>query len=140
MHTEVKKLVNYKEIEFFLVLETKIRPNKVQAIKDVFGLEWDSHNNGDPSQTLSADSIWTFWRKNLWSVDILKTHQQYMHLRLKNTMALELLYTPVYGENNREERKILWNGIQQIGSITTLRWLIGRILMKLGLQKKEQGE
>lgn len=82
IHAELKDLICSKAIEIFSVLETKIKPHRTQAIRDAFWKEWDSHCNIIQSDPPSPDSIWTFWRKDVWKVDIITTHPQPIHMKL----------------------------------------------------------
>lgn len=130
-HNEIKELVRSKAIDIFSILETKIKPHKAQLIRDTFGPEWESHNNADSASPASPDSIWLFWRKKIWSVDILVSHPQLIHAKLRNSGGLVLFHTPVYGKaTSRDDRRQLWNLLQQIGPISASPWLVGGILMK----------
>lgn len=40
-------------------------------------------------------------------------------------MGLEILFTPIYGKNTREERRPLWDAIQNLGPQPSLPWIVG---------------
>lgn len=104
---EVRELIRKSLLDFFSLLETKIKPHhNSQTIKDFFGSDWKYINNETENSPASI-SIWVFWKKRLWTLKHHLTHAQYIHLHLANSGGLELQSTFVYAKNNGGEKVIM---------------------------------
>lgn len=58
-------------------------------------------------------------------MQVLCTHGQFMHLQvLHKALGQKIMVTVVYGSNKLVERKVLWDQLCSLGSITA-PWLVG---------------
>lgn len=83
-----------------------------KKIKEFLHLQWHSASNLVECDSRGGDLIWVIWNPQLWSVDILRIHKQFNHLQFTNSGGYTLYATFVYAKNYLNERKILWNEIQ----------------------------
>lgn len=97
---EIREIVLKNSIDYFTLLETKIKPPNAQGIRDFFGDAWDSLNNESENHP-EPISIWIFWKKGLWSVENYKLHSQFIHTSLTNSVGYRMIVSAVYGKSLR---------------------------------------
>ena len=71
-----------------------------------------------------AGGIWILWKEVDLVIDVLQKHDQFIHLRVMQCNAEPWLFTAVYGSPRANERNILWDGLNRIGTTVTVPWLV----------------
>ncbi|XP_074290911.1 uncharacterized protein LOC141617638 [Silene latifolia] len=107
---DVKWFLHHSEVILFGLLETRVKLgslNKV-AINICNGWSYTTNNNCH-----AGKRIWVLWKSQYLKVDIVERDDQYIHLKIKDTIDDYVFYvTFVYGFNRVGEREPLWNALQ----------------------------
>ena len=69
-----------------------------------------------------SGDIWLFWKEKL-SIHILKTHPQFVHLKVQNQGGQPWLLTIVYGNPNPSLRGILWKDLNKLKLNLNAPWI-----------------
>ncbi|KAA3472382.1 reverse transcriptase [Gossypium australe] len=71
-----------------------------------------------------SGGIWLFWDTNAVQVDVLKSHVQFIHVRIKQDNDPDWLFTAVYASPNRQKRVDLWDELKMIAEGVDKPWLL----------------
>lgn len=93
---ELKKFCMERSIEIFGAIEIKTKPDSFKDTVERIDNEWNIIHNHDSSD---RDSIWLGWVTGKWSGNILRLHEQYIHIRMTNRCGYSFDLTVAYGEH-----------------------------------------
>ncbi|XP_074298283.1 uncharacterized protein LOC141629131 [Silene latifolia] len=113
-HSEVSHFLRENKVDMLGLLETRVKENRAQKIlKRNFRTykafcNYNKHHNG---------RIWILWNPATTKVDILEEHSQVVHCKvLHHATGRNFYCSIVYGSNNADTRKRLWNSMECFAS------------------------
>ncbi|XP_057444772.1 uncharacterized protein LOC130737018 [Lotus japonicus] len=117
----LKDLVFRHHVSCIALFEPRVSATKLPMIMKTVGL--------DDCFVVEAEGfsggIWIFWSKSWGSVEVLYSHRQLVHLRIKpNNGQPHFLVTFVYGSPNVSLRDFLWRELRQLASHITEPWVV----------------
>ncbi|XP_072056377.1 uncharacterized protein [Arachis hypogaea] len=88
------------------LLETHLSGPKANKIAKRFGFsDWFL------KECISfSGGIWILWNSNFWNVEVLMSHRQYVHMKLRYGLESPWYFTVVYGSPQIRLRTSLWEG------------------------------
>lgn len=60
-----------------------------------------------------SGGIWILWN-DCWTIEILESHTQYIHLKILNSNGLVSLITTIYSSHVRSQRYNLWHNLNRL--------------------------
>lgn len=115
---EVKRLCKQQTISIVSILETKVKPQKMQAIQKKFGTRWHWQCNYDYSS-----KGWLGWIDELVNVSVLQVNEQFIHsLVVDKQRSNSIHLTVVYGLHTIETRRALWRDFLNV-AVTLSPWV-----------------
>ncbi|XP_074288431.1 uncharacterized protein LOC141613588 [Silene latifolia] len=117
---EVRGYLSTNKIEVFGLLETRVKYNNSAAISKRFASfsvlnNYSHHYNG---------RIWVFLNPSLVTIISSKVHDQLIHLELLHHISNKVVHvTFVYGSNDGDDRKALWDELRQLHNTAT-NWIL----------------
>lgn len=130
-----------KQVEIFVLTETKIKTSKQRDIKDKLGIEWSIHTNIGQMEDIVGDSIWMGWNPMIWKGVIESESQQHIHGHFINQGRLDISVTVVYGSNKKPEREELWDELAKNGGIVgEAPWIVMEDFNDICLQEERDGQ
>ncbi|XP_057444628.1 uncharacterized protein LOC130736869 [Lotus japonicus] len=74
-----------------------------------------------------SGGIWLLWHKHWGSLEVLKSHRQFVHTRVTlNAGGPKMLITFTYGSPNVTLRDVLWRELRTIAGSVTESWAVVR--------------
>lgn len=108
---EVKLFLKINKIDVAMLLETRVKKEKYQKVKEKMCRGWDSAHNYDSAVN---GRIWLCWKPTVASVRVIEEHEQAIHYELLDMQTgLSQQVIAVYALNNIEQRKQLWTFIRR---------------------------
>ncbi|XP_020985915.1 uncharacterized protein LOC110274883 [Arachis duranensis] len=103
------------------LLETHLSGPKANKIAKRFGFsDWFL------KECISfSGGIWILWNSNFWNVEVLMSHRQYVHMKLRYGLESPWYFTVVYGSPQIRLRTSLWEGLKSIADNLTSEWCVG---------------
>ncbi|RYR75634.1 hypothetical protein Ahy_A01g000206 [Arachis hypogaea] len=77
----------------------------------------------DPARGHSG-GIWCLWNSDEWKVDVLRNHQQLLHMRLLGKDLQPWVFTAIYGSPQRAHRRELWRILRELNYHNKLSWCL----------------
>ncbi|RYR45289.1 hypothetical protein Ahy_A07g031124 [Arachis hypogaea] len=103
------------------LLETHLSGPKANKIAKRFGFsDWFLEEGIGFSE-----GIWILWNSNFWNVEVLMSHKQYVHMKLRYGLESPWFFTVVYGSPQIGLRTSLWEGLKSIADNLTSEWCVG---------------
>lgn len=119
---EVKLLCNELEVGLIGLLETKIKSNRIDAIADNMFGGWKIHTN---HLSHYNGRVCMIWREDMYEVTKSSENSQAITCLVKyETMHIRFLITFVYTHNLKEERKELWEYLNQLRKESITPWIV----------------
>uniref|UniRef100_A0A803Q8A9 DUF4283 domain-containing protein n=1 Tax=Cannabis sativa TaxID=3483 RepID=A0A803Q8A9_CANSA len=115
----IKQFINSQKVDFVGLLETRVKAPKLGALYLNVFVNWYFSSN---IAWHAGGKIVIAWNPDRFTVDILKSTSQLMHLKLRTTEGFNSLLTVFYASNNRAERKVLWKDLCELK--TNENWLL----------------
>lgn len=72
-------------------------------------------------------------------VDLLQSHFQFLHTKIKFEDTKECIYTPIYASSRKEGRKVLWHKLINLSKQIQYGWLIGGNFNDIMLTSEKRG-
>jgi exonuclease III len=120
---EVKKLVRQLNISIICIVETRIREEKAQKIKDFIVPKWGWFHNYDNH---CLGRIWICWDPNIVSIQSISIHEQIITCRIISQDKRCWFISVVYGSRKGAERRLLWQEMFGVKDhIGICPWIIG---------------
>lgn len=122
--SEVKLKIKKFKLDLFALFETKIREMNFDHKSKCFGSNFRVASNGNVNE--NGDTIWLCWNDDMWEVDIVKIHEQYIHAFAKNRGGLKIFFTAIYGSSKHKNRKKLSTQIINLSlCMHDYPWIVG---------------
>lgn len=74
---------------------------------------------------LYAGGISFGWKSDMMDVNVIQKHFQFMHVKISFKGGGEWFFTPVYASPNEDNRRVLWEELQNIALDMRERWVVG---------------
>ena len=116
----VKDLTFRHKVSFLCLLETHIGGEKAKKIVKRFN--FDSCYIMD--RVGFGGGIWCMWNKEVWQVDVVSSHIQYVHMKVKFEQNDPWFLTIVYGSPQPATRRDLWEGLRAISVQIDGEWCV----------------
>ncbi|XP_057761117.1 uncharacterized protein LOC130981550 [Arachis stenosperma] len=117
----VKDLCRNFNCNMLCLLETHLSGPKANKIAKRFGFsDWFLEEGIGFS-----GGIWILWNSNFWNVEVLMSHRQYVHMKLRYGLESSWFFTVVYGSPQIGLRTSLWEGLKSIADNLTSEWCVG---------------
>ncbi|XP_058727038.1 uncharacterized protein LOC131598458 [Vicia villosa] len=121
-HREVCSYFSTFHVPIIALLETRVKEINASRIRNKFGNNWayidnySHHYNG---------RIWVMWKDKEVTVTLLQKEEQFIHLDVISAdKRIHYLATIVYAMNQLERRKCLWEQIENLGTNTSIPWIV----------------
>ncbi|XP_061361919.1 uncharacterized protein LOC133305695, partial [Gastrolobium bilobum] len=109
------------KVSVMALLETRVGGVRGEAI--ITRLGFSNFFKQDPIGF--SGGLWILWDGNKVELDVLHTHYQFVHTRVKYLDSKKVdLVTFVYGNPRRLERRLLWAELESVSTLITDPWLI----------------
>jgi hypothetical protein len=103
---KVRKLVRRLKVSLCCIVETQVRWEKAENIKESIVPGWGILNN---YRNHPLGKIWVCKNKDLLEVQVVNSHAQAINCTVKSVQGnLSWFHSFVYGSNNGLERRKLW--------------------------------
>src|SRR4051812_43925582 len=109
---EVAARIKFLNPDFGILVETRVKNNKAEAIRNKLGKGWQyidnycSHSNG---------KIWVFWNNKKVKIVVGDKTGQSIHFGVYDLCGdLTMWCTALYASNLLEQRKKLWDNIEKL--------------------------
>ena len=119
---DLKAFLHTTKIGIVGLMETKIKMNNDRKVaSNTFpGWRWD--NNSTP---MIKGRVWIAWHPRSYDVKVLKKSEQFIHCYATQMSTNKGFFiTFVYGLNQEQQRKIMWEDLQLISQHMTEAWCI----------------
>ncbi|XP_074290531.1 uncharacterized protein LOC141617247 [Silene latifolia] len=119
----MNNFLNSNNVGLYGLLETKIKPNKVnKSVANVFS-DWSVTTN---TAYHPRGRIWVVWKPHLFDICFLDYDAQYIHMKVydKHTNGI-FFFTVIYAFNGISDRESLWNNLRKIKPSSSIPWLLG---------------
>jgi len=108
-HSVIKSWVERQDFLFGCLLETRVKEDKAQVLSSKLFNDWSMITNFEYN---SRGRIWVVWRRNVRLSPFYKSEQLITcSVKLENRDD-EFFCSFVYASNFRDDRKVLWNELQ----------------------------
>lgn len=121
-HVAVGSFLRMNKCSLAGLIETKTTIERTQEIKQAICPSWEVVTN---AMVGSRSRIWLIWDPNRVAVQIHQVHRQFIHARVTLVDMRKVFLTIVYGSNDHNESKELWDGICEINNTMEDTWLVG---------------
>ncbi|XP_019241803.1 PREDICTED: uncharacterized protein LOC109221818 [Nicotiana attenuata] len=119
---EVRKYIRSNKINLVGLVETKVKEENAQKILKYIAPGWDILTNYREAKN---GRVWLLWNSNILMVTKIRDDPQMIHSLVQSRQGdIQCYLTVVYGFNGLEQRKELWQNLQQIATIVTDPWLV----------------
>ncbi|XP_052287360.1 uncharacterized protein LOC127898893 [Citrus sinensis] len=112
-------VTNYKPI-MVVLMEPRISGSKADNFIKNSGFEKSHRVEAEGF----SGGIWILW-KNLFDVEIVENHTQFIHLKISRNNNLLTWMTAIYASPNPSIRRHLWNELAKIALTVQGPWLLG---------------
>lgn len=118
---EVMLVCNKSSCGLVVLLETKLRFNKLVVCHRKFFSRWRSIENCEHCPTVM---VWVLWRDEEFEVQLMLLDSQFIHLKVYNkATSREFFFTTIYATNVLANRLRLWDQLRELDVQTA--WLLG---------------
>lgn len=117
-------MVNRLKIQLICILETHVKGEKAERIKETILPGWGFIANYELHH---LGRIWVCWNQNDLKVDVISKSVQEISCKISaNKEDMEWVLSFVYGANKGVDRKYLWSKFQGVKAIVNDGpWLLG---------------
>ncbi|XP_059301879.1 uncharacterized protein LOC132053792 [Lycium ferocissimum] len=117
---------------------TRMEPKFASSVA-VIARGWKHANNYSQAPN---ERIWLLWRGEDVSVTVQEVHAQYIHCQIKDRLSqFHCALTVVYGSNDSNERKALWDGlVRSVRIVTFPRCMCGDFNSPLNYEDRVGGQ
>lgn len=131
----MKDLIKEHALSFVCLLETHVAGDKAMRIVQRMGL--GAHHL--ESARGHSGGIWCSWDPGKWTVTVLRSAPQCVHMRVKWLCQPAWLLTVVYGSPQPGNCRTLWHDLREIGQHVQDPWcLIGDFNAVLHPMREEE--
>ncbi|KAJ8432351.1 LOW QUALITY PROTEIN: hypothetical protein Cgig2_014970 [Carnegiea gigantea] len=103
------------------LMETKVKPHNTEKVARAFH-GWHSYSNAKPE---GKDRIWVIWKPNRYLAHFEKTTEQVIHCAITQVSTQKRFHiTFVYGFNKLEQRRPMWQTLEEISQQVTGGWMV----------------
>ncbi|KAL2226583.1 UNVERIFIED_CONTAM: hypothetical protein Sindi_2017000 [Sesamum indicum] len=119
----VKDIVAEFRLQFFGLLETRVRGNNASLIQSILMPQWKWFTDYGSS----GNRVWIAWDDNYVDVDVVECGTQFIHCHVTIRAPHELItVTVVYGANEVADRRVLWGTLEtKATQCVDIPWLVG---------------
>lgn len=110
------------QLEIMILLETRVKQNKAEKIRDKLRL----HGNYMDNYVDHANGrIWLYWDSNKVDVRFVKSTNQLLHCGVFDLIGnFKFWLTAVYASNELDRRKRLWKDVESIHLVQQGPWCL----------------
>lgn len=120
---EIKQYIKEKHYKLAGLVETKVKEDKAEKMINRIVPNWSRITNYEHAVN---GRVWIIWDDHVYTIQPLDKHDQFIHCLVtgkQNGMCCYL--TVVYGHNDSDKRRNLWEQLKRIAQNITGPWLIG---------------
>jgi hypothetical protein len=119
---EIRKMLRRLKISLFCLVETCVKFDKADAIKEFLVPGWDWFHN---YSTHYLGRIWICWDLNALSISLISIHEQAISCRDTIQGRGPWMFSGIYGSINGMDRRRLWRELDTVqASVGTCPWLV----------------
>lgn len=109
---EVFQRLNKLNPVLAILVETRVKQQKAQNIRNKMGSKWQYLDNYEKH---SNGRIWIMWNENKIRVKMLENSDQFIHLEVENLKDKTISWcTAVYAHNAIHQRRKLWEDLEKL--------------------------
>lgn len=97
-HIEIRASLKKLNVSCIALLETKVKANKVDSIRNKFGQQWrfidnyDKHSNG---------RIWIMWKVEDLQITMVKSSDQFIHCDVSDSACMRVCWLTMVDAHNK---------------------------------------
>ncbi|KAJ8485323.1 hypothetical protein OPV22_017808 [Ensete ventricosum] len=120
---ELNRIIRSAACDIVILVETKIKPHRVQVQKNLIWPEAELFTN-DSQDTYGR--VWVLWHPNLVTAWFISATNQFIHLKAEDKQTgCQFNITGIYASNSMSDRNALWRDLVSIAnSYPTVPWVV----------------
>ncbi|KAK4283181.1 hypothetical protein QN277_000163 [Acacia crassicarpa] len=117
----IRDLKAHYRLDFLAILETRCSKEASRRRAQALGF----HNMELIDCEGYSGGIWCFWEHSITSVLVIERHRQFMHLQVTGASGCSWILTVVYASPVCASRRMLWDNLSRLATLTQGPWLLG---------------